>query len=151
MNRVAKFLKRNDDRFDVLVVTPHDPSVPEPVVREGLENIPKLASSSAPIFALVGRHDYVLGLPLGPSQKKALDFYQPDVYHLVSPDALGYSAQAYAKKTGICTVCSYHTQLDRYVRFYAQKHGFLDKFKPRLIVQRLFGNFYSNCDVVAAP
>jgi len=149
MNRVARFLHTRKD-LDVLVVTPHDPSVPKPVI-DYVKDIPKLSSSSAPIFALVGRHDYVLGLPLGPAQKKVLSEYDPHVYHLVSPDALGYSAQAYAKKTGRCTVCSYHTQLDRYVRFYTQKHGFLDKFKPRLIVQHLFGNFYNGCDVVAAP
>ncbi|KAJ8603002.1 hypothetical protein CTAYLR_001533 [Chrysophaeum taylorii] len=148
MNRVARFLRRSDD-MEVLVVTPHDPAVTEPVV--DMSDVPKLPLASLPIFALVGRNDYVVGMPLGSSQKHALVDYDPDIYHLVSPDMLGYSARAYARRAGKCSVCSYHTQIDRYVRFYTRKHGIIDKLKPRIAVQKLFGDFYSGCDVVAVP
>ena len=149
MNRIARFLDGRKEE-DVLVLTPHDPNVPAPVVG-GLEGIPKLGSSSVPVFALVGRSDYVMGAPLGEAERSALRAYDPDIYHLVSPDVLGFSAQAFAKAEGVCAVCTYHTQLDRYIRFYATKHGLLDKLKPRLAVQRLFGAFYGGCDLVAVP
>ena len=42
-------------------------------------------------------------------------------------------------------------KIDRYVRFYLERHSFLERIKPRLAVQRLFQQFYSKCDVVAAP
>lgn len=148
MNRVARFLRRSDD-MEVLVVTPHDPAVTAPVV--DMSDVPKLPLASLPIFALVGRNDYVIGLPLGSAQKNALADYDPDIYHLVSPDMLGYSARAHARKSGKCALCSYHTQIDRYVRFYTKKHGLIDKFKPRIAIQKLFGDFYSGCDVVAVP
>lgn len=148
MNRVARFLRKTHD-MEVLVVTPHDPAVPTPVV--DMSDVPKLPLASLPIFALVGRNDYVIGLPLGRKQKAALVDYDADVYHLVSPDLLGYSARRYARSVGKCSVCSYHTQIDRYVRFYTQKHGIIDKLKPRIAVQRLFADFYGGCDVVAVP
>ena len=47
-------------------------------------------------------------------------------------------------------MCTYHTQLDRYVRFYTAKHSFLDAFKPRIAVQKLSSTFYGGCDVVGA-
>ena len=37
------------------------------------------------------------------------------------------------------------------MRFYLERHSFLERIKPRLAVQRLFQQFYSKCDVVAAP
>ena len=64
---------------------------------------------------------------------------------------MGFSAQKWAQQSGVCSVCTYHTQLDRYVRFYATKHGLLDKLKPRLAVQKLFSTFYGGCDLVAVP
>jgi len=148
MNRVARFLHASDDT-EVLVVTPHDPAVAQPVV--DVAEVPKLPLASLPVFALVGRNDYVVGMPLGTAQKAALVDYAPDLFHLVSPDMLGYSARAYARRTNTCTLCSYHTQIDRYVRFYTQKHGLLDKLKPRIAVQKLFADFYGGCDVVAVP
>lgn len=148
MNRVSRFLRRSDD-MEVMVVTPHDPAVARPVV--DMSDVPKLALASLPIFALVGRNDYVVGMPLGSRQKAALVDYDPEIFHLVSPDMLGYSARSYAKQQGRCAVCSYHTQIDRYVRYYAQKHGLLDKLKPRIAIQKLFGDFYGGCDIVAVP
>ena len=64
---------------------------------------------------------------------------------------LGFSAVSWARSAGSCSVCSFHTQIDRYVRFYLERHSFLERIKPRLAVQRLFQQFYSKCDVVAAP
>ncbi|KAJ1457997.1 hypothetical protein M885DRAFT_514558 [Pelagophyceae sp. CCMP2097] len=148
MNRVARFLHRSS-HSEVLVVTPHDPAVPHPVVN--MAEIPKLAGDSLPIFALIGRNDYVVGMPLAATQKRALIDYDADIYHLVSPDLLGFSAQRWARQQGRCAVCSYHTQIDRYVRYYTAKHSLLDRLKPRVAVQRLFGSFYSGCDIVAVP
>lgn len=149
MNRIATFLNDRDAE-DVLVLTPHDPAVPEPVMK-GLDAIPKLVSTSVPVFQLIGRNDYVMGMHLMASQKDALIRFDPDIYHLVSPDLLGFSGLKWAAERGVCSVCTYHTQLDRYVRFYTKKHSLLDKLKPRLAVQKLYANFYGGCDIIAVP
>lgn len=148
INRVARWL-HGSSHSEVLVATPHDPAVKKPLV--DMSAIPKLELDSFPIFALIGRNDYVVGLNLGKRHKQALTAFDAEIYHLVSPDLLGFSAQNWARETGRCSVCTYHTQLDRYVRFYTEKHSFVDKLKPRLAVQKLFGSFYGGCDVVAVP
>mmetsp|Transcript_13154 Transcript_13154/g.40554 ORF Transcript_13154/g.40554 Transcript_13154/m.40554 type:complete len:850 (-) Transcript_13154:22-2571(-) len=149
MNRVATYLNEKDSE-DVLVLTPHDPQVPTPVMK-GLDTIPKFSTGSVPVFALIGRTDYVMGGPLAKAEKAALTYYDPDIYHLVSPDILGFSAQKWARDSGVCSVCTYHTQIDRYVRFYTAKHSMVDKLRPRIAVQKLFSTFYGGCDVIAVP
>jgi hypothetical protein len=149
MNRVATYLEQSPVE-DVLVLTPHDPQVPEPAVK-GLDRIPKFSTGSIPVFALIGRNDYVMGAPLAKASSDVLTSYDPDVVHLVSPDILGFSAQRWARDNGVCAVCTYHTQIDRYVRFYTAKHSLLDKLRPRIAVQKLFSTFYGGCDVVAVP
>ena len=149
MNRVATYLEQSPLE-DVLVLTPHDPTVPTPVM-PGLDRIPKFSTGSVPVFALIGRNDYVMGSPLGKAEGDVLTAYNPDVVHLVSPDLLGFSAQKWARANNVCRVCTYHTQIDRYVRFYTAKHSLLDKLRPRIAVQKLFSTFYGGCDVVAVP
>jgi hypothetical protein len=92
-----------------------------------------------------------MGAPLAKASSDVLTSYDPDVVHLVSPDILGFSAQRWARDNGVCAVCTYHTQIDRYVRFYTAKHSLLDKLRPRIAVQKLFSTFYGGCDVVAVP
>ena len=118
---------------------------------KGLDRIPKFSTGSIPVFALIGRNDYVMGAPLAKASSDVLTSYDPDVVHLVSPDILGFSAQRWVRDNGVCAVCTYHTQIDRYVRFYTAKHSLLDKLRPRIAVQKLFSTFYGGCDVVAVP
>ena len=61
MNRVATYLEQSPVE-DVLVLTPHDPQVPEPAVK-GWTEYPSLVPE-AYHFALIGKNDYVMGAPL---------------------------------------------------------------------------------------
>lgn len=57
------------------------------------------------------------GLPL-PRVRKLLDGFQPDLVHAVCPFLLGWAGVVYAKLRGVPLVCSYHTHIARYARFY---------------------------------
>lgn len=57
------------------------------------------------------------GLPL-PRVRHLLHDFRPDLVHAVNPVLLGWSGVAYARLRGVPLVCSYHTQVARYARFY---------------------------------
>jgi glycosyltransferase involved in cell wall biosynthesis len=57
------------------------------------------------------------GLPL-PRVLKALDHFRPDVVHAVCPFLLGWAGVLFARTRGKPLVCSYHTHIARYARFY---------------------------------
>lgn len=61
------------------------------------------------------------GLPWGlpvPRVRRFLDAFGPDLVHAVSPVVLGWSGVAYARRAGVPLVCSYHTHVARFARFY---------------------------------
>jgi len=57
------------------------------------------------------------GLPL-PRVWRVLDEFAPDVVHAVNPVLLGWAGISYARRRKVPLVCSYHTHVARYARFY---------------------------------
>jgi glycosyltransferase involved in cell wall biosynthesis len=57
------------------------------------------------------------GLPL-PRVWGLLDEFEPDLVHAVNPVLLGWAGISYARRRRIPLVCSYHTHVARYARFY---------------------------------
>jgi glycosyltransferase involved in cell wall biosynthesis len=57
------------------------------------------------------------GLPL-PRVVRALDRFRPDLVHAVCPFILGWAGVLFARTRGKPLVCSYHTHIARYARFY---------------------------------
>jgi glycosyltransferase involved in cell wall biosynthesis len=57
------------------------------------------------------------GVPL-PAIGRHLDNFQPDVVHAVGPFVLGRAAVRHASRRGWPLVCSYHTHIASYARFY---------------------------------
>jgi glycosyltransferase involved in cell wall biosynthesis len=57
------------------------------------------------------------GLPL-PRVWRALDEFEPDLVHAVNPVLLGWAGISYARRRKVPLVCSYHTHVARYARFY---------------------------------
>jgi glycosyltransferase involved in cell wall biosynthesis len=74
----------------------------------------------------------VVGLPANPfllypelklalprsSMRRILEDFQPDIIHAVDPVLLGIAGIYYAAKLGTPLVCSYHTQLPKYLHYY---------------------------------
>lgn len=65
-------------------------------------------------FIYGGQH---WGLPL-PRVARLLNAFRPDVVHAVNPTLLGWAGVLYARSRGVPLVCSYHTHVARYARFY---------------------------------
>src|SRR5258708_22709219 len=57
------------------------------------------------------------GLPL-PGVSRHLHAFQPDVVHAVGPFVLGRAAVRHAVRNDLPLVCSYHTHIASYARFY---------------------------------
>jgi glycosyltransferase involved in cell wall biosynthesis len=88
--------------------------------------------------------DYRVTLPrLGPVARE-LQEWGPDLVHLVSPTPMASRAQAWARKSGIPVVSSFHTHFVSYFRYYgvpwAEGFGW-----------RMLKRFYDRCERVYAP
>jgi hypothetical protein len=75
MQRVARYLRTRDDT-EVIVVAPHTPGK---VKKVDTSDIPNLHVGTLPIFRLIGRDEYSVGMPIGKAQEAALLAFQPQV------------------------------------------------------------------------
>lgn len=73
------------------------------------------AVASVSIPFIYGGHPW--GLPL-PHARGLVEDFRPDVVHAVSPVLLGWAAVVVAERGGLPLVCSYHTRVAEYARFY---------------------------------
>jgi len=99
---------------------------------------------SVPSFAIPGRGEYRIGLPLTPALRAYLRDFKPDLVHLAAPDVLGVSALRWARKHGVPAVSSFHTRFDTYVRYYGL--AWLEAF-----LQDHMRGFYARVEHVYAP
>lgn len=103
---------------------------------EGLVSIPSIA------FPV--RREYRLGLGLSAALRQDIVRFDPDVFHLATPDLVGFQAQRLARQLGRPVVSSLHTRFERYLAYYGL--GFLEP----VVEQQILG-FYRRCDYVLAP
>jgi phosphatidylinositol alpha 1,6-mannosyltransferase len=61
---------------------------------------------------------YRVGLPIFHDIRSALDKFQPEIVHIVSPFFMGMAAYNYAKERNIPAVNSYHTRFVSYLKYY---------------------------------
>lgn len=71
----------------------------------------------APSFPFILYPHYRLGF-YGPVIKSTLDTFDADVFHITTPDIIGYNFLKYARKRGIPVVSVYHTDFLSYLRYY---------------------------------
>lgn len=121
--------------FDVRVFAP---TVATPQVRHVGTLVP------VPSLALPGRPDYRFSLGITPSIRRELDAFRPDLYHIATPDFLGFQALRRGRRLGIPVVASYHTHFASYLRYYR-----LSMLEP--IVWRYLRWFYGKCEHVYVP
>jgi glycosyltransferase involved in cell wall biosynthesis len=72
------------------------------------------------------------GLPL-PRTRRLLGGFEPEIVHAVSPVLLGWSGVIFARAHGLPLICSYHTHVARYARFYGL--GFMERPVWALMIQ----------------
>ena len=107
LNRLVHYLETQGHSVRVFA-----PTVREPELSHKGTLIPAW-SVPAP-----GRPDYRLALGLSPKARHALSGFDPDLYHVATPDLLGHQALRLAQRSGKPVVASYHTHFSSYLGYY---------------------------------
>lgn len=93
------------------------------------------------------KHNY-LAIPWRPIYylTKWIKEFEPDIIHLHHPFLLGPIAMRIAKKRGIKTVFTYHTQYDAYIHYVPLPQLFV-----KSIIKRMVQNFCNKVNYIIAP
>lgn len=107
LNRLVKHLEENGASVLVFAPTCADP----PIRHYG-------TLVAVPSFMAPGRPEYRLSLGLPAEARRRLKAFQPTLFHLATPDFLGYRALRLAKRWNIPVVASFHTHFSSYLKYY---------------------------------
>ena len=134
LNRLVDYLERQGADVRIFAPTVDDPAI---------ENH---AGTLIPVpsIPLPGRSEYRLSLGLSPSARRALDAFDPTLYHIATPDLLGRHALRRAQSTDTPVVSSYHTHFSSYLKYYH-----LDLLERP--VWSYLRSFYQQCEQVYVP
>lgn len=88
--------------------------------------------------------DYRVSLPWGHGAGRALEAWDPDVVHVVSPTPLASWAQRWARRRGVPVVSSFHTHFVSYFSYY--RVPWLEGAGWAMLRR-----FYGRCDAVYVP
>ena len=80
----------------------------------------------------------------------SLSKFNPDVFHITTPSALGFFGLNYAKKNNKPVLSVYHTHFISYMRYYFKYAPFVIK-PAELLVKKMYQSFYNRCDLVYVP
>ncbi len=133
LNRLVEHLER--DGASVLVF---GPTTDDPPIAHNGTLVP------APSFMAPGRPDYRVSLGLSPRARRKLEAFQPTLFHIATPDILGYQALKLALRSNTPIVASYHTHFSSYLKYY--KLGALERSMWKYLRW-----FYSHCDQIYVP
>lgn len=133
LNRLVDYLERNGTQVRVFAPTVENP----PVDHNGtLIPVPSLPAP--------GRPDYRISLGLSSSVRRQLEAFRPTLFHIATPDLLGYRALRLAREWNVPVVSSYHTHFSSYLKYYHL--GFLEG-----LLWRYLRRFYRQCQHVYVP
>ncbi|MDX1638594.1 MAG: glycosyltransferase family 1 protein [Balneolaceae bacterium] len=133
LNRLVDFLEKRDVK--VLVV---GPTIEEPAIKHNGELLP------VPSVPMPGRSEYRLTVSFPDSVKERLAVFDPNLFHIATPDLLGFRALRYAQSHNIQVVASYHTHFTSYLKYYNLE--MLEKLAWKYLVW-----FYGQCRHVYVP
>lgn len=133
LNRLVAFLEKSNT--EVLVFAP---TVDNPPVDHAGTLVP------VPSIPVPGRSEYRLSLGLPPSARERLAAFRPNLFHVATPDLLGYRALKIARRWNVPAVASYHTHFSSYLKYY----GFGALEAP---MWRYLAKFYSQCEHIYVP
>lgn len=97
-----------------------------------------------PSTAIPGRPDYRLSLGLRRDARHELERFDPDIYHIATPDFLGLQALLHARRRSKPVTASYHTHFASYLPYYR-----LGRLEP--LVWAYLRWFYAQCVDVYVP
>jgi phosphatidylinositol alpha 1,6-mannosyltransferase len=131
--RLVGFLEEKG--YDLLVF---GPTIDNPPVKHKGTLVP-VRSIAAPT-----RSEYRISLGLGRKARLALRAFDPEFYHIATPDLLGLAALRDAVRQKIPVVASYHTHFSAYLKYY--RLGSAEG-----ILWRYLRWFYEHCEHIYVP
>ena len=133
LNRLVEYLERHGTEVRVFA-----PTVDNPPVDHAGTLVP------VPSLPVPGRSEYRLSLGLSREARQALADFQPTLFHIATPDLLGYQALKQAKDWDVPVVASYHTHFSSYLKYY-----YMGVLEP--VLWAYLRRFYSACRHVYVP
>lgn len=134
LNRLVRHLEDEENvEFRIFA-----PTVDDPPVDHAGTLIP------VPSIAAPGRSDYRLSLGITPSVRRQIEDFSPDLFHIATPDILGYHALRTANRWDVPVVATYHTHFSSYLRHYGL--GWLES-----LLWMYLRHFYRQCVQTYVP
>ncbi len=133
LNRLVDFLESKG--IEVLVF---GPTIDDPPIDHNGELVP------VPSVPMPGRPEYRVTIGFPESVQKRLREFNPNLFHIATPDLLGFRAMRYAQSNNIQIVASYHTHFTSYLKYYNLE--MLEILGWKYLVW-----FYSQCKHVYVP
>lgn len=133
LNQLVHYLENRSVPVMVLAPQPWDPVFPS------FGTVTKV-----PSLPLGTRTEYRLALGIPRAVREQVRAFKPTLFHVASPDPLGYHGIRLARKWNVPVVASYHARHDLYIECY--RLGFLAP-----LWQRYLRHLYAPCRQVYAP
>jgi glycosyltransferase involved in cell wall biosynthesis len=133
LNRLVEYLQRQGASVRVYSPTTTDPDIP---ANTRIIDIPALP--------FPGRSEYRAPLLLPPRAKRDIRRFNPNIFHVASPEILGHRAVTYARRMDRPVIASVHTRFETYPRYYG-----LAFLEPLMLAA--LRRFYRRCDALFAP
>jgi glycosyltransferase involved in cell wall biosynthesis len=133
LNRLVDYLHRQGAAVRIYSPTVADPALP-----------PNGEVVSIPALPVPGRSEYRAPLFIPPSAKRDIRRFNPNMFHIASPEILGHRAVTLARKLDRPVVASVHTRFETYFRYYGAAY-----LEP--LVEAMLRRLYRRCDAIFAP
>ncbi|TMJ16997.1 MAG: glycosyltransferase family 1 protein [Alphaproteobacteria bacterium] len=133
LNRLVEYLLRKGAAVRI-----YSPTVAEPAFPPNGDVI------HVPSISVPRRKEYKMPIGLPPSVRRDIRAFQPNIFHVASPDISGHRAVSFARDLGVPVVASVHTRFETYMRYYG-----LAFMEP--VIEAILRRFYRRCDAIFAP
>lgn len=133
LNRLVAHLERTG--AEVLVFAP---TVDNPPVEHAGTLV------SIPSVPMPGRPEYRISLGIPAAARALLREFDPTLFHIATPDVLGYRALRLARSWDVPVVASYHTHFSSYLKYYGI--GAAEK-----VMWKYLRSFYRQCRHIYVP
>jgi glycosyltransferase involved in cell wall biosynthesis len=133
LNRLVAYLLRQGASVRIYSPTVKEPAFP-----------PNGDVVHIPAIPFPGRAEYRAPLMIPPSAKRDIRRFDPNIFHVASPEVLGHRAVTLAHKMNRPVIASVHTRFETYPRYYGLA------FLEPLMLSAL-RRFYRRCDAIFAP
>jgi glycosyltransferase involved in cell wall biosynthesis len=133
LNRLVEYLLRKGAAVRIYSPTVEHPAFP-----------PNGEVVHIPSLSIPRRTEYKFPFMLPPGVRRDIRAFQPNIFHVASPDILGHRAVSLARSVELPVVASVHTRFETYFRYYGL--AFLEP-----VMEAILRRFYRRCDAIFAP